>query len=82
MDDNRNEDIQMTEFIKLQNEASGKVVREYCKRAQYQNMVMNKLKYQRNVYALVQHEEQVCKCSLILFFLKKVISMNGSFDWK
>lgn len=47
--------IEMSEFIKLQNETSSKVVAEYCQRAQYQNMIMTKLRYQRNVYAFVLH---------------------------
>jgi hypothetical protein len=43
--------LKMKELIKLQNESNENVVKEYCLKAQYQNMVMNKLKYHRNVYA-------------------------------
>lgn len=42
--------VTMKELIKLQNESSAKVIKEYCQNAQYQNMVMNKLKYQRDLY--------------------------------
>jgi hypothetical protein len=46
-----NNAITMKEVIELQNKMNQKIVKEYCQQIQYQNMVLCKLRYQKEVYA-------------------------------